>query len=324
MQRIAMGVAFASFALAGVATYSALGRRASPETDELRLEVAALAREVQSLRRDWAEDARSRNQSPSDGAVLVDPGVPRMAAAPVAQEGAEESTDAASPARALRAEEILAGFDELTVDAKEDAIEELVPLARNGDERALQKILDTLDDPEAELREEAVKALGELGDPAFFGHLLERAADPDYEVREEVADALARMSPDRAGPVLMEMLGDASIDVVRSSIKSLGSLGYRQAHPQLLEFVQNENLDVVYAAGRALMKLGDEAGARNALERVAIGLGSDEAVDRIEAVKRIGKIGGDTAITYLQNVIASDKSITVRESAQKALADLVD
>src|SRR5688572_29007105 len=116
-----------------------------------------LARQVDLLRD--AVEARDRMASPApwsgDAVRVPDPAAVRS----TDRERDDERRSSRPP------EDLVNAFPTLVGDAKADAIEELVELARQQDAKALDLIVASLGDEDAEVREEAVEAIGELADP---------------------------------------------------------------------------------------------------------------------------------------------------------------
>jgi HEAT repeat protein len=66
-------------------------------------------------------------------------------------------------------------------------------LGKMGDVRALDTLVNALDDPDARVRAESCVALGELRDPAAVEPLLRAARDPEHVVRAGAGSALDRI-----------------------------------------------------------------------------------------------------------------------------------
>ncbi len=87
-------------------------------------------------------------------------------------------------------------------------------LARLGDDRAVPKLIEVLDDDD--VRWAAIDALGRLGTGAAVQPLIELLRDPREEVRLEVLQGLSRLEDERLIPVLQHARGtDESLAVRR-------------------------------------------------------------------------------------------------------------
>ena len=96
------------------------------------------------------------------------------------------------------------------------------------------------------------------------------------------------------------------------------------ATPQILEVVRGDNLELAARAGGALRRMGETAAVREALQRVARGLESPDAFDRVNTVRYLRRVGGDEAVAYLESVLQNDQSLSVREEAREALNRLLN
>jgi HEAT repeat protein len=98
---------------------------------------------------------------------------------------------------ARRAEELLRSLPGLPIDPFVEALEAgprraLVAraLGHLHDARALQPLVELIDDPDEAIRRDAVAALGELKHPDAVDPLLQATSDPEYAVREAAIAAL--------------------------------------------------------------------------------------------------------------------------------------
>lgn len=213
-------------------------------------------------------------------------------------------------------------FATLDSEGREDALEALTDLARLGDEKALELILASLHDEDAEVREEAVESIQDLSDPSLAGYLEALVNDEVPDVREEVAEALRGMEPERAGPILEGMLADSDPDIIAEALDSLRSLDYNAAIPRIADLTRGDDLDMVARAASTLRRMDRPDLMLPALDRVAAGLNSHDALDRINAIGRVRRVGGAAAIEYLERVVAQDTNVSVRLEAQRALSRL--
>jgi HEAT repeat protein len=75
-------------------------------------------------------------------------------------------------------------------------------------DRLVQAYLHQLSNDEAPYRWGAAEALGRLEDPRAVDLLMERLEDPDWRVREKAAWALGRIGDPRAVPKLNRLMRD--------------------------------------------------------------------------------------------------------------------
>jgi HEAT repeat protein len=289
------------------AAFAVKHRVLDEEIDSLRAQQAALAATSTPLAARSPEVARPSVPVPQPLAGEAIPEPPR---------GRREQP--VSP------EILLAAFPGYDDREKERALDDLGDLAEQGDKAALGMILESLADENRRVREEAVEILGELSDPASLDALASLQADPSEDVREEVAEALGRMPAVNAGPVLAQMLSDGTSDVVEQALESIGRLQYRQALPQLLELMRGDDLEMTARSVRVLREMGETAAAEEALQRVIHGLSSNEALDRLQTVRYLRRVGGEDALAHLEQIAKSDASLSVREEARDALERMRD
>lgn len=303
---------------AGFLSLNAAARagRAEAALEETRLELTAALDQVRELLEQKAPAVAPPAERPRPLAS------PRGAREALAAAVPTAAPPAASPRPEESRPEILDRIGELEGRALERALEELAELARAGEEAALAAILSNLSHGDPGVREEAIEALGEIGDPALIGHLEAALQDPDGDVRQEVADALRNMPADLAGPILADMLADPDEGVLQETLQSLGRLRYAPAAAPVAELIQGDDLDLVALAGSTLRRMDQGDLSSLALERLSYDLSSADALDRINAVQRIRRMGGREAAEVLERVVAQDGNVSVRLEAQRALERL--
>jgi HEAT repeat protein/MFS family permease len=103
---------------------------------------------------------------------------------------------------------------------------------------AVEELVQALRDPSIEVRREAARALGEIGDPRAVPALLQMLHDPASGIRAECAEALGKIGDKSALNPLIAMLQAEAIEERLSAIQALRLLGDAQALPALLERLQ--------------------------------------------------------------------------------------
>jgi len=323
MNRISILLSFLSCLVAGTSLWVSSGAVDATQLHRIEAERGLLARALQSVesRLDAVQaDLRTSVVEPPRRVSGRPEPVPQ--AAPGA-EGREASPllDTLGDAQ-VDLSDVLARFRGLEEEEREDALKELGDLAREGDPRALELVLDGLNDPSADVRQRAAKILGSLEDPAYLEHLQTAAGDPDPGVRSTVAKSLDDLPVEAAGPVLVGMLRDGDAEVVDEVIKALAKLDYREARPQLLGQLGAEDLDVASRAASALRGMGDEDAAHDTIARILEDFRGAGIEARCDDVNRLRRIGGPTAIAELRTILETDASFSVREAARQALIKL--
>ena len=235
--------------------------------------------------------------------------------------GEQEEDDRAISARSPELlEAILERLPAGDVDHRRQAIEDLMIYARWGNEKAIAQLVSSLEDEDARVRRDAVKAIGELGDPELVEHLGVAAQDSEWRVRREVARTLRRI-PEGAEPYLTGFLADPDQRVVASSLKSIRKGGYDGAGPEVARLLDDDDAHLVAAAGETLRVLGHDHDADQAVVRLAKDLQDPDPGKRRLALRRIARIGGPVALPYLRRAL-TDGDAEVRREAEAALEKL--
>lgn len=104
------------------------------------------------------------------------------------------------------------------------------------------------------MRVSAAWILGEMADLRAVDALIEALDDDNFEVRSNAARALGRLSDPRAFQPLMRVLADEHLQVRRCAVEALGRLRDRRAIETLIALFENqaEDRQIRRAAGTAL------------------------------------------------------------------------
>lgn len=134
---------------------------------------------------------------------------------------------------------------------------------RVGEERiriAVKDLILQLDDPSAEVREEAAIALGRIGSSDAVEALLAKFDDPDADIAPQIARALRASHSRQAVDALIRRLRDSDRETVAESARALGEIGDDRARDPLLKVLQeSRDAKLVSASGEALARLGEMA-----------------------------------------------------------------
>lgn len=147
-----------------------------------------------------------------------------------------------------------------------------------------------LDDPNAEVRLEAVKSLGESGDPEAVDALMQAVGDSDSRVASKAVDLLGKNRATEATDFLSQrlFLSGASEPLRQRILMSLAEIGDPRAERAILEFVGRAADPDTRGAG--IFALGEIGGAavRDEVERIA----RSETNPRLKrvAMEALGKI----------------------------------
>ncbi len=135
---------------------------------------------------------------------------------------------------------------------------------------AVRDIIRRLDDPDAEVREEAARALGRIGSREAVEPLIRHLRDRSSTIRIYAARALGRIGDARAVPFLIEEIGGPSEELAEACCHALGRMGARAARRPLLDlFAAERSPRVITAASEALSRLGSFEAALEIFPRMS-------------------------------------------------------
>jgi HEAT repeat protein len=134
---------------------------------------------------------------------------------------------------------------------------------------AVRDIIRRLDDPDAEVREEAARALGRIGSADAVEPLIRHLRERTSTIRAYAARSLGRIGDARAVPWLIEELVSPSEELAEACCQALGRMGAREARRPLLDLFSTERPPrVITAASEALSRLGAFEAALDILPRM--------------------------------------------------------
>lgn len=186
------------------------------------------------------------------------------------------------------------------------------------------ELIAALSDPDAAVRLDAAQQLGARGDARAVPALAVAADDVDYDVSRAALDALATIGGAAAEEALLglavdppkwnDSVGQAWFEAV---VIALGKVAKSpEAITRLVELAAGDDFeigDATDAAGDALDALGNAAlpGLLAVLE------GSDTGA-QLEAIARLGPIGGTEAVAALEGLLGSE-DMDIQAAAIEAL-----
>lgn len=182
----------------------------------------------------------------------------------------------------------------------------------------MQDLVEALEDVDDATREEAAKALADLGDPETMEVLLVALEDEYWAVRVQVGYAMAKIGGAQAIEALITLFNDNMMEVQSDAVTAMASMG-PDTIPQLLPCLKDEKWRVREQAAKTLGLLKD-AQAVSALMLVC--RDRDGAV-KSAAAEALGRIGDPKAVPTLIKLF-KDNSKIVRETAGTALVQIGD
>lgn len=109
------------------------------------------------------------------------------------------------------------------------------------------------------VREEAVGALGDMGDEAVIPSLEHALSDPQYLVREAAVAALADIGGDASAQALALALKDTDVSLREEAVDALGEIGGATAMRLLRQAAEDEHAMIRQAAAEYLSELSDSS-----------------------------------------------------------------
>jgi HEAT repeat protein len=177
----------------------------------------------------------------------------------------------------------------------------------------IQDLLESLVDVDDATREEAAKALAELGDPTTLQPLLEAVEDEYWAVRAHVGLALAKIGGDKAVEGIIKLFNDPMMEVQSEAVDAVSSMGASIVQ-SLIPCLKDQRWRVREQAAKALGNLKDP----QAVQSLIIACRDRDGAVKSSAAEALGKIGDAKAVPALVKLF-KDTSKIVRETAGTAL-----
>ncbi|MCH7614817.1 MAG: HEAT repeat domain-containing protein [Nitrospinae bacterium] len=178
----------------------------------------------------------------------------------------------------------------------------------------VQDLIEALEDVDDATREEAAKALADLGDPNTLDELLTAIEDDYWAVRVQIAWALAKIGGERAIDGLIVLFNDSMMEVQAEAVLAMASMGQNTV-PKLITCLKDERWRVREQAAKSLGLLKDSQAVQGLM--IVAGRDRDGAV-KSAAAEALGRIGDSKAVPALIKLF-KDTSKIVRETAGTAL-----
>jgi len=180
------------------------------------------------------------------------------------------------------------------------------------------ELLPLLDDPEAQVRAELVRVLGETGDSRFLDPLAARLGDPDLRVQSRAIEAMGEIGTSDTLLIerLLGFLAAPQSQIRMHAAVSLGTIGDPSAVPGLIRSLNDSNPQVRGLSAWSLGMLGDE---RSLVPLLALLDDEGEHV-RLHAYQAISAFGSRAIPALEQAVSGADPH---SRYAQRLLDELV-
>ncbi len=177
----------------------------------------------------------------------------------------------------------------------------------------VEQWVEALEDVDDATREEAAKALAELGDPASADALFTALEDEYWAVRVHVGWALAKIGGDKAIESLITLFNDPIMEVQREAVSAMASLGAVTV-PRLVACLKDDRWRVREQAAKTLGFLKEP----DTVQPLMIACRDRDGAVKSAAAWTLGRIGDAKAIPTLIRLF-KDTSKIVRETSGTAL-----
>lgn len=169
----------------------------------------------------------------------------------------------------LRAASVVSNLSAIVGVSTSRARAKAVRRLGRGAEVVVVDLMQRLEDPAVDVREEAAFALGRVGTDDSVDALVRKLEDPDSDLAPQIARALRRRPHPRSVEALVRKLADPDRETRTESARTLGAIGDRRAAPSLLEMLASASDNkVVAASSDALARLGELAAVYEILPRM--------------------------------------------------------
>ena len=191
-----------------------------------------------------------------------------------------------------------------------------------------------------------LRCLGRIGDPKSVPALINYLRSSYFIVRQAAVSALARFGPAVAElllpslsyntsdiePLLKDLRDAEHPELQMRALKAIAGLEDHRAVPSLKRLVDEGLPDVQEAASHALFQIGCAAWGRccalkvlaevadsSAVPRILSSLRDDSDNVRFEAIRTLGRLGGDEATKTLIRAVRKDRAEFIRAEAMRVL-----
>ena len=204
------------------------------------------------------------------------------------------------------------------LDSSARRLEVLAPRLRQITERRLEILnilFNRLTDTDADIRQQAVRALEALGVDAI-ARTVEQLTDTDESVRHHAARALGLLANPRAVLPLIQRLTDTDESVRNQAVHALVEIGPPAVDP-LMDSLTHDDEAVRQQADRTLVKLGMDS-----TDRLIVDLTDPDEEVRYRAVYALGQLADPRAVEPLRKIQRTDNNMFIRLTAGQALTRL--
>ena len=166
---------------------------------------------------------------------------------------------------------------------------------------ASDEIVKSLGDPSPNVRRNAARALGRLGDDRLAENLIRHIQEHPDLIEEETVEALGEMGNQSAAPELTKLLRSPRSSLRRASAKALGRLGSKDAVEALrVVAAETGDPDLRRASLQALRVIGSP----EASQEISDALVDPHPSVRIAAAEAVSELGLTNAAGHVRDALA--------------------
>ena len=179
-----------------------------------------------------------------------------------------------------------------------------------------QDWVDALEDVDDATREEAAKALADLGDPKALEALLTAIEDEYWAVRVHSGWAIAKIGGPQAIDALTALFNDPMMEVQSEAVSAMATLGDAVV-PHLIASLKDQRWRVREQSAKSLGKIKNQ----ESVQPLMIACRDRDGAVKSAAAEALGTIGDPKAIPALIKLF-KDTSKIIRETAGTALVHI--
>ncbi|MDI9618104.1 HEAT repeat domain-containing protein [Methanothermobacter sp.] len=195
-------------------------------------------------------------------------------------------------------------------------------LGNIGDSRAIEPLINSLEDPDIDVRISALRSLASLRNERSADAVEGCLNDPLEDIRKNALITLAEVDPKRGVDHALAALNDRSWVVRKAAARVIRSLGDERCIEVLIDKLNDPDLEVRRQIVLAVVRLG-EAAVEPLLEKLSDPSWQTRAV----IVEALGEIGSKRAVPHLKRMVSGrkrDENRYVRGKVAEALGLIGD
>lgn len=200
-------------------------------------------------------------------------------------------------------------------------LEAVIALGAVRDAAAGEPLLDLLTDPWPPMRAAAMRSLAQMDSEGFVTVLAGLDPDRQWSVRAALASILATLNPEVAGPRLQQMLNDEDQRVIPHVLRSIGALNLPETPAILVEHLKKPDAVVRAAAAQQIGERQPPGAVPALIEALRAADRDSSYLARGEMLAALARYRTPDAIAAIQAARA-DRDWAIRIRAATLLAEL--